>query len=233
MSIIRIPRERMIGYLRDRFLPGARDRASGGGPARPGRVAAPRASAGPARRCADQRSELAWQLWERWISEIIADLYAIARVGVASTMGLIGLVSLPSAFVFRIALDDPHPSAWIRVHLSCAFGDALYPDPQWRQLARVWTSLYPVGRLLADRVRVIRALLATAPAFVRLVLGHRPAGAAWACPSARSSARPTAHPGPAGPPVPGLDGRPSRRSAEDPSGARVRGGRAGHGPGAC
>ncbi len=121
-----------------------------------------------------REERIAWQLWERWISEIIADLYAIARVGVASTMGLIGLVSLPSAFVFRIALDDPHPFAWIRVHLSCAFGDALYPDPQWRQLAQVWTSLYPVGRQPADRVRVIQALLATTPAFVRLVLGHRP-----------------------------------------------------------
>ncbi len=116
---------------------------------------------------------VAWQLWERWISEIIADLYAIARVGVSSTMGLMGLVSLPRAFVFRMAPDDPHPFAWIRVHLSCAFGDALYPDPQWRQLAQVWTLLYPVGRLPASRMRVIQALLATMPAFVRLVLGLR------------------------------------------------------------
>ena len=77
--------------------------------------------------------------------------------------------------MFRIASDDPHPSAWIRVHLSCAFGDALYPDPQWRQLAGVWSSLYPLGGLPADRVRTIQALLATIPAFVRLVLGHRPA----------------------------------------------------------
>lgn len=118
---------------------------------------------------------VAWRLYERWISEIVADLYSIARVGVSSTMGLMGLVSLPSAFVFRMAPDDPHPFAWIRVHLSCMFGDALYPDPQWRQLAQVWTSLYPVRRLPSDRVRVIQALLATMPAFVRLVLGHRPA----------------------------------------------------------
>ena len=115
----------------------------------------------------------AWQLWERWISEIIADLYAIARVGVSSTMGLMGLVSLPRAFVFRMAPDDPHPSAWIRVHLSCAFGDALYPDPQWRQLSEVWTSFYPADRLPADRIRVIRALLTTMPALVRLVLDYR------------------------------------------------------------
>jgi hypothetical protein len=118
---------------------------------------------------------VAWRLYERWISEIAADLYSIARVGVSSTMGLMGLVSLPSAFVFRLAPDDPHPFAWIRVHLSCAFGDALYPDPQWRQLAQVWSSLYPIRRLPPDRVRVIQALLTTIPAFVRLVLGHRPA----------------------------------------------------------
>jgi len=116
---------------------------------------------------------VAWRLYERWISEIVADLYSIARVGVSSTMGLMGLVSLPSAFVFRMAPDDPHPFSWIRVHLSCAFGDALYPDPQWRQLAQVWSSLYPV-RLPPGKMRVIQALLATMPAFVRLVLGHRP-----------------------------------------------------------
>jgi hypothetical protein len=128
-----------------------------------------------ARRGTRGAEQAAWRLFERWISEVVADVYSIARVGVASTMGLIGLVSLPRAFVFRITPDDPHPFAWIRVHLSCAFGDALYPHPQWRQLAEVWNSLYPVGGLPADRVRVLRALLATTPAFVGLVLRHRPA----------------------------------------------------------
>jgi hypothetical protein len=118
---------------------------------------------------------VAWRLYERWISEIVADLYSIARVGVSSTMGLMGLVSLPSAFVFRLIPDDPHPFSWIRVHLSCTFGDALYPDPQWRQLAQVWSSLYPIRRLPPGKVRVIQSLLTTMPTFVRLVLGHRSA----------------------------------------------------------
>src|SRR5262245_58847593 len=39
----------------------------------------------------------AWQLWQRWMSEIVADFWAISRVGVASTTGLVGVVSLPSA----------------------------------------------------------------------------------------------------------------------------------------
>ena len=50
VSIIRIPRERMIGYLRDRILAGPRDRPPGGRPARPGRVAAARDPAGQPRR---------------------------------------------------------------------------------------------------------------------------------------------------------------------------------------
>ena len=171
VSIIRIPRERMIGYgIASSLVHETGHQAA----ALLGLVESLRPEIQRARRGVTGPERVSWQLLERWISEIVADLYSIARVGVSSTMGLIGLVSLPRAFVFRIRPDDPHPFAWIRVHLSCAFGDALYPDPQWRQLAAVWTSLYPIGRLPADRVRVIQALLAAMPAFVGLVLGHRP-----------------------------------------------------------
>jgi hypothetical protein len=172
VSIIRIPRERMIGYgIASSLVHETGHQAA----ALLGLVESLRPEIQRVRRGTTGPERAAWQLFERWISEIVADVYSIACVGVASTMGLMGLVSLPRAFVFRIRPDDPHPFAWIRVHLSCAFGDSLYPSPQWRQLAQVWTSFYPVGRLPADRVRVIRALLATMPTFVGLVLGHRPA----------------------------------------------------------
>ena len=172
VSIIRIPRERMIGYgIASSLVHETGHQAA----ALLGLIESLRPEIQQARRGTAGPERVAWRLFERWISEVVADVYSIARVGVASTMGLIGLVSLPRAFVFRITPDDPHPFAWIRVHLSCAFGDALYPHPQWRQLARVWNSLYPIGHLPADRVRVIRALLTTAPAFVSLVLGHRSA----------------------------------------------------------
>src|SRR5262249_1220878 len=52
--------------------------------------------------------QLAWQLWERWTSEIISDFWSVAKVGIASTTGLIGVVSLPRAFIFRFDLEDPH-----------------------------------------------------------------------------------------------------------------------------
>src|SRR5207253_206678 len=79
--------------------------------------------------------------------EIVSDFWSVARVGIASTLGLIGVVSLPRPFIFRFNFDDPHPPPWIRVKLSCAIGDGLYPHPQWRRLARLWESYYPVADL--------------------------------------------------------------------------------------
>lgn len=118
--------------------------------------------------------KMAWQLWERWISEILADFWSVACVGVASTMGLIGVVSLPRAFVFRVNMDDPHPFPWIRVKLSCAMGNALYPHKQWDELAELWESFYPLAGLDEERQRLIKILLATMPGFIALLVNHRP-----------------------------------------------------------
>jgi hypothetical protein len=117
-----------------------------------------------------------WRLWERWISEIVADLWSVARVGIAAPLGLIGVVSLPRVFVFRSNLEDPHPTPWIRVKLSCAMGDALYPHPQWEQLAGVWESFYPRNGLDDKQKQLLAALEATMPHFVSLLINHRPKG---------------------------------------------------------
>ena len=116
----------------------------------------------------------AWRLWERWVSEIVADLWSVSRVGIASTLGLIGVVSLPRAFVFHVNHDDPHPAPWVRVRLSCALGQALYPHPQWGRLAALWQSLYPLDSAPVATQRIVAQLEATTPAFVRLLLAHRP-----------------------------------------------------------
>ncbi len=117
---------------------------------------------------------IVWRLWERWISEIVADFWAVACVGIASTMGLIAVVSLPRPFVFRLNLDDPHPVPWLRVKLSCAIGQALYPHPQWARLARLWESFYPLQDLGPVQQRLFAQLQASMPAFVALLVNHRP-----------------------------------------------------------
>ena len=116
----------------------------------------------------------AWRLWERWISEIVADFWSVARIGVGSTIGLMSVVSLPRPFVFRINADDPHPSPWIRVKLSAAIGDALYPHPQWRRLGAVWDAFYPMVGLPTETLALFERLNATIPALVSLLINHRP-----------------------------------------------------------
>ena len=117
---------------------------------------------------------LAWTLWSRWISEIIADFWAIGRVGITSTLGLLSVVSLPSFFVFRISTDDPHPTPWVRVMLSCAIGQAMFPHPQWARLAACWQAFYPVQSTNDEARAVIGELLRTMPEFVALLGHHRP-----------------------------------------------------------
>lgn len=118
---------------------------------------------------------VAWGLYERWISEIVADFWSVARIGVAAPTGLMAVVSLPRAFVFRINVDDPHPVPWLRVKLSCAMGDALYPHPQWARLAAMWEAFYPTRGLDAESLRLLDRLQALMPAFVSVLVQHRPA----------------------------------------------------------
>lgn len=125
-----------------------------------------------------QRSDPArrreWQLWERWISEIVADFWSVARVGVVSTLGLMGVVSLPRVFVFRLNDDDPHPIPWIRVMLSCAMGVAMFPHPQWARLAEAWHDFYPTATLEPETVDLLGSLRQSMPDFVALMMRHRP-----------------------------------------------------------
>jgi hypothetical protein len=117
----------------------------------------------------------AWQLWERWISEILADFWSVARVGVAATMGLMAVVSLPRPFVFRLDARDPHPMPWIRVKLSAAMGHVLYPQPAWERLVNLWESYYPPRSLDPDQHDILAMLEHTIPALVMLIIHHRPA----------------------------------------------------------
>lgn len=171
VSIIRIPRERMIGFgIASSLVHETGHQAA----ALLGLVESLRAALQAQERRSPSRQRAAWLLYERWISEIIADFWAVAKVGIASTLGLMGIVSLPRVFVFRVSADDPHPIPWIRVKLSCAIGDALYPDPQWRRLAAVWDQLYPASGLNRAQVRVIGQAEGLIGPVASLIAAHRP-----------------------------------------------------------
>ncbi|UYZ64295.1 hypothetical protein [Hymenobacter weizhouensis] len=117
--------------------------------------------------------QVGWQLLSRWLNEILSDFWALAHLGISATYGLLSVVSLPSYFVFRIGTDGPHPFPWMRVRISLALGQALFPHPQWAALAQQWQALYPTHGLAADKQQLIGLLLNLLPAFAGLVCNHR------------------------------------------------------------
>ena len=170
VSIIRIPRERMIGYgIASSLVHEVGHQAA----AILGLVESLRAELQQMQQAAPAESA-SWRYWERTVSETVADFWSIGKVGISSTMGLIAVVSLPRFFVFRVNPDDPHPFPWIRVLLSCAIGEALYPHPQWKQLARTWEELYPPAKLPPAATHLIAGLRLTMPRFVEVLFNHRP-----------------------------------------------------------
>ncbi|HEX3130014.1 MAG TPA: hypothetical protein VH394_21955 [Thermoanaerobaculia bacterium] len=171
VALVRIPRERMVG---SGIASSLVHEVGHQGAALLDLVNSLRTALRERQRLAQGDARQAWQLWDRWISEIVADFWAMAKVGIAATQGLMAVVSLPRAFVFRIQLDDPHPFPWVRVKLSAATGAALYPHPQWAAFDHLWESFYPREGLDPGRLRIIEALEATMPAFVRLLIDHRP-----------------------------------------------------------
>ena len=169
VAIIRVPRERMVGSgIASSLIHEVGHQAAALLGLVPSMQAVLKAEQGR------REERQVWALFERWISEILADFWSVARVGMVSTLGLIGVVSLPRPFVFRLSLDDPHPMPWIRVKLSCAIGDALYPHPQWQRTERAWESFYPTAGLDAERRDLIGRIEAAIPEFVALLVDHRP-----------------------------------------------------------
>jgi hypothetical protein len=172
VAIVRVPRERMVGHgIASSLVHEVGHQAAALLDLVPSLRQAVRRHATNA----DPEQLPAWRLWERWISEIVADLWSVGKLGVASTLGLIGVVSLPAWAVFRIGADDPHPVPWIRVRLSCMLGERLYPDRQWRRLSSLWEALYPRTRLDQPRRALLDGLEATIPRLVEVLVEHRPA----------------------------------------------------------
>src|SRR6266705_7115042 len=95
VAIIRIPRERMIGHgIASSLVHEVGHQAA----ALLGLVESLRPTLQGMQRTAPVPERPAWRLWERWISEIVAGFWAIAKVGITSTLGLIGTVRLSRWF---------------------------------------------------------------------------------------------------------------------------------------
>lgn len=180
VAIIRVPRERMVGGgLASSLVHEVGHQAA----AALGLVESLRTEIAGAGR-ADPDG--CWATWDRWISEIVADCWSVGTLGLTATVGLLAVVSLPAYFVFRPSGADPHPVPYLRVLVSAAFGEALYPSPQWTLMRRMWKRMYPVESLPRTRRAELARVEASIPNLVELVLDHRtptlagrPLGEVW------------------------------------------------------
>jgi hypothetical protein len=171
VAIVRVPRERMVGFgLGASLLHEVGHQCA----ALLGLVESIRRVLVGVERGSGPREAAAWRLWGRWLGEIVSDLWAVGKLGISGSLGLMAVISLPPFFVFRHNADDAHPTPFLRLKLSCALGDALYPHAQWAELAQMWERLYPRDALPARRRMELAALEATMPALVSQIVQHRP-----------------------------------------------------------
>lgn len=168
VAIIRIPRERMIG---SGVASSLIHEVGHQGAAQLGLVDTLRTEL-KRRRQSEPDGE--WLIFETWISEIVADCWSVGKLGITSTVGLLAVVSLPTFFVFRPSGDDPHPTPYLRVLISASIGQALYPHPQWLEMRQTWKQMYPISSLPPERAAELQRVEAAIPAFVRVLLQHRP-----------------------------------------------------------
>lgn len=118
--------------------------------------------------------DTAWTCWDRWISEVLADVWAVGCLGLTATHGLFGVIGLPQLFMFATTPRDVHPFPWIRALASIAFGESLYPDRQWERVRRMWLAMYPIHHAPLGARQLVRALLETLDRLIPIVLDSRP-----------------------------------------------------------
>ncbi len=167
VAIIRVPRERMVG---SGIASSLIHEVGHQGAAQLGLVESLRAEL---QKAAESEPNGQWQIYDTWISEIVADCWSVGMLGITATVGLLAVVSLPPYFVFRPTGGDPHPMPYLRVLISAGIGEALYPHPQWRGMREAWKRLYPVDSLPAERRSEIAKFESTIERFVDLLLNHR------------------------------------------------------------
>jgi hypothetical protein len=94
--------------------------------------------------------------WAAWSSEIAADTHAFVHTGYGAVAALHDVVS-GGPTVFRLALGDPHPVAYLRVLLGVAMCVRCFGAGPWDDLGRAWVRAYPLesaphdARALAER----------------------------------------------------------------------------------
>lgn len=110
----------------------------------------------------------------RWLPEILSDFWSVGKLGISATLGVMTVVSLPSVFVKHVERNGTHPTPWIRIKLSAALGNELYPHSQWAGFSALWEELYPLNDNTDPHCIFLRRLEEALPALSQIIAEHRP-----------------------------------------------------------
>jgi len=80
--------------------------------------------------------------WQKWTSEILADLVGILLTGPAFTGALVGLLTLPRHYVLHIGSTDEHPPHYLRTFINTALVRHLGLPQLADDLEVRWKTLY-------------------------------------------------------------------------------------------
>lgn len=93
--------------------------------------------------CLESDDELR-KMWQPWVSEIAADVFAFLHTGYASVAALYDVVGDANS-ILNWPIGDPHPIGWLRASLGCAFSRLCYgEDGPWNNLELAMQARFPI-----------------------------------------------------------------------------------------
>lgn len=110
------------------------------------------------------------RLWAAWASEIAADAFAHVHTGFAAAAALHDVLDGADATVFQLLPGDPHPVAYVRVHMVLGMCRHNFGAGPWDQLRAAWDLKHPLANCAPDLRAAYAASVRTMPRIVATVL---------------------------------------------------------------
>jgi hypothetical protein len=118
-------------------------------------------------------SEIVRDLFTSWSTEIFPDFWTFLNSGVAQTLSIRDVVSVPDGLIFRLSLSDPHPPPYVRVILSIAFCRYIWGNGIWDQWEEDWIALHPLRKCPIETRKTLEHVINAIPLVSKTMITTR------------------------------------------------------------
>ena len=110
------------------------------------------------------------KMWQPWVSEIAADVFAFLHTGYASVAALYDVVGDANT-ILNWPIGDPHPIGWLRAMLGCTFSRLCYGrDGPWDNLQGAMQARFPIESTQETLRQLLTRSVAVMPEIARACL---------------------------------------------------------------